>query len=121
MAIQLQHQTHRRVRGEEAVLHQHKRLFPAVTALSPQPLKRGETRRVEGQLGVVRQPALDGEQLEGKRAGLGGDSHAGESRGGREEALGHEDEERGGERAGEGTAERAGGGVALLAIAAHWK
>ena len=39
----------------------------------------------------------------------------------REEALGHEDEERGGERAGEGTVERAGGGVALLTIAAHWE
>ena len=121
MAVQFQHQTHGRVRGEEPVLHQHKRLFPAVTALSPQRLKRGQTRRIEGQLGVVRQSALGRQQLEGGRAGLGGDGHAGESRGGREEALGHEDEERGGERAGEGTVERTGGGVALLAIAAHWK
>ena len=121
MPVQFQHQTHGCVRGEEPVLHQHKRLFPAVTALSPQPLQCGQTRRIEGQLGVVRQSALDGEQLEGKRAGLGGDGYAGESRGGREEALGHEDEERGGERAGEGTVERTGSGVALLAIAAHWK
>ena len=105
MPVQFQHQTHGCVRGEEPVLHQHKRLFPAVTALSPQPLQCGQARRIEGQLGIVRQSALDRQQFEGGRASLGGDSHTGESRGGREEALRHEDEERGGERAGEGTVE----------------